>query len=68
MFAAGRSPNVSTLNLSAVGVLQAKDGSIVVDALSRTTVPSVYAIGDVTNRMQLTPVAIYEGQVTFSHS
>ena len=61
MFATGRSPNVSSLNLSAIGVAMAADGSISVDPNSKTSVDNVYAIGDVTNRMQLTPVAIHAG-------
>jgi glutathione reductase (NADPH) len=61
MFATGRIPNVTKLGLKEVGVEIAKNGGIAVDEYSRTTVPSVYAVGDVTNRINLTPVAIREG-------
>jgi glutathione reductase (NADPH) len=62
MFATGRTPNTANLGLEAAGVELAWDGAIVVDKYSRSTVPSIYAVGDVTNRAQLTPVAIREGQ------
>jgi glutathione reductase (NADPH) len=61
LFATGRHPNVSNLGLEDAGVELAEDGSIRVDAYSRTNVPSIWAIGDVTNRINLTPVAIHEG-------
>lgn len=61
LFATGRHPNVAGLGLEGVGVELAKDGSIRVDEYSRTNVPSIWAIGDVTNRINLTPVAIHEG-------
>ncbi|MBJ20016.1 MAG: glutathione-disulfide reductase [bacterium] len=61
LFATGRHPNVSDLGLEEAGVEMARDGSIRVDAYSRTNVPSIWAIGDVTNRINLTPVAIHEG-------
>jgi glutathione reductase (NADPH) len=62
MFAIGRSPNVAGLGLEKAGVdLSAKNGGIAVDAYSRTNVPHIYAVGDVTNRINLTPVAIREG-------
>ncbi|MFO0690806.1 MAG: glutathione-disulfide reductase [Myxococcota bacterium] len=61
LFATGRHPNSADLGLEEVGVALAPDGSIVVDAYSRTSVPSIWAIGDVTNRLNLTPVAIHEG-------
>ena len=61
MFATGRAPNVAGLGLEAAGVESAKSGHIVVDEYLRTRVPSIYAIGDVTNRINLTPVAIREG-------
>jgi glutathione reductase (NADPH) len=61
MFAVGRKPNISNLGLERIGVKIAPHGGIVVDEHSRTSVPSVYAIGDVTNRINLTPVAIREG-------
>jgi glutathione reductase (NADPH) len=61
MFAIGRSPNTASLGLEAAGVEIAKTGAVVVDEYSRTTVPHIYAVGDVTNRLNLTPVAIREG-------
>jgi glutathione reductase (NADPH) len=61
MFATGRWPNVKNLGLEAAGVKLAKNGGIAVDDFSRTSVPHIYAIGDVTNRVNLTPVAIREG-------
>ncbi len=62
MYAAGRTPNTAGLGLDVVGVEQAQDGAIVVDEYSQTTVPNIWAVGDVTNRLNLTPVAIAEGQ------
>jgi glutathione reductase (NADPH) len=61
MFATGRRPNVSGLGLEAAGVKLAKNGGVAVDEFSRTSVPHIYAVGDVTNRVNLTPVAIREG-------
>jgi glutathione reductase (NADPH) len=61
MFATGRAPNVAKLGLKEAGVEIAKNGGIAVDEYSRTTAPNVYAVGDVTNRINLTPVAIREG-------
>ena len=61
MFATGRSPNTAGLGLDAAGVTTDGYGAIKVDAFSQTTVPSIYAVGDVTNRAQLTPIAIREG-------
>jgi glutathione reductase (NADPH) len=61
MFATGRAPNVAKLGLQEAGVEIAKNGGIAVDEYSRTTAPNVYAVGDVTNRINLTPVAIREG-------
>ncbi|MEY4838728.1 MAG: glutathione-disulfide reductase [Pseudomonadota bacterium] len=62
MVATGRVPNIEGLGLETVGVEVGKRGEIVVDAFSRTNVPYIYAVGDVTDRVQLTPVAIREGQ------
>src|SRR3990172_6580909 len=62
MFATGRKPNVHGLGLEAAGVKLGETGGIAVDAFSKTTVENVYAVGDVTNRINLTPVAIREGQ------
>ena len=59
--ATGRAPNVGGLGLAEVGVQQKDNGAIVVDANYRTSVPNILAIGDVTDRLQLTPVAIAEG-------
>jgi glutathione reductase (NADPH) len=63
MFAIGRHPNVSGLGLEAAGVRLAANGGIEVDEFSRTSVPHIYAVGDVTNRVNLTPVAIREGHL-----
>lgn len=60
MLALGRLPNTDGLGLEAAGVETGKTGEIIVDEFSRTNVPSIYALGDVTNRVQLTPVAIHE--------
>jgi len=61
MYAAGRVPNTKGLGLEAAGVRLGEKGEIVVDRLSRSSVESIYAVGDVTNRVNLTPVAIREG-------
>jgi len=61
LFATGRAPKIDGLGLEKAGVAVEK-GAIVVDAHNRTNVESIYAVGDVTNRVQLTPVAIREGQ------
>jgi glutathione reductase (NADPH) len=61
LIAAGRKPNTAKLGLEATGVALDGDGAVVVDALSTSTVPSIHAVGDVTNRVALTPVAIREG-------
>ncbi|MGE0766025.1 MAG: glutathione-disulfide reductase [Hyphomicrobiaceae bacterium] len=61
MFAIGRSPNTKGLGLDIAGVETGSGGAISVDAHSRTNVESIYAIGDVTDRVSLTPVAIREG-------
>ncbi|HEY6027687.1 MAG TPA: FAD-dependent oxidoreductase, partial [Pseudolabrys sp.] len=61
MFAIGRRPNVMGLGLDRLGVRIHEHGGIEVDAYSRTSVPNIYAVGDVTNRINLTPVAIREG-------
>jgi glutathione reductase (NADPH) len=60
LFAIGRDPNVAGLGLERIGVALGADGAVAVDAYSRTSVPNVFAIGDVTNRLNLTPVAIHE--------
>ncbi len=61
LFATGRAPNTPDMGLEDVGVELGARGEILVDEYSQTTVPSVYAIGDVTDRINLTPVAIREG-------
>ncbi|MEM9140746.1 MAG: FAD-dependent oxidoreductase, partial [Pseudomonadota bacterium] len=60
LYATGRRPNTAGLGLEAVGV-QLKRGAVKVDDFSQTSVPSIYAVGDVTDRLALTPVAIREG-------
>ena len=62
LYAIGRTPRGEGLGLEAVGVEIDGKGAIVVDEDNRSSVPSIYAVGDVTNRIQLTPVAIREGQ------
>jgi len=61
MFAIGRRPNVMGLGLESVGVKLAEHGGIAVDEYSRTSIANIYAVGDVTHRINLTPVAIREG-------
>ncbi len=61
LFATGRDPITAGLGLEQIGVELDKRGGIVVDAYSRTRVPNIFAVGDVTNRVALTPVAIREG-------
>jgi glutathione reductase (NADPH) len=61
MFATGRAPNTENMGLEEIGVKLCRKGEVVVDAYSQTGVPSVYAVGDVTDRVNLTPVAIREG-------
>jgi len=62
LFATGRVPNTKDLGLAEVGVELDDKGAVKVDADNRSSVDSIYAVGDVTNRVQLTPVAIREGQ------
>ena len=59
MFAIGRSPNTQGLGLESAGI-ELERGAIPVDGYSRTSCPSIWALGDVTNRVNLTPVAIHE--------
>jgi glutathione reductase (NADPH) len=61
MFAVGREPHVAGIGLKEAGVEIANNGGIGVDDYSRTSAPNIYAVGDVTNRINLTPVAIREG-------
>jgi glutathione reductase (NADPH) len=62
LFAVGRRPNVENLGCSAAGIETGERGELKVDADNRTSVPSIFAVGDVTDRIQLTPIAIREGQ------
>ena len=62
LFATGRTPKTEGLGLAEAGVALDKSGAIIVNDYSQSNIPSIYAIGDVTNRVQLTPVAIREGQ------
>jgi glutathione reductase (NADPH) len=61
LFATGRHPLTGNLGLEDVGVKLAPSGAIIVDEVSRTNIPSIWAIGDVTDRINLTPVALHEG-------
>ena len=61
MVATGRYPNADNLGLENAGVARDKGGAIIVDDYNKTNVDSIYAVGDVTDRVQLTPVAIREG-------
>ena len=62
MFATGRTPNTHDLGLERAGVKLDYEGAVVVDSYSCSSVTNIYAVGDCTDRMQLTPVAIAEGQ------
>jgi len=62
LFATGRAPNTEGLGLERAGVAVDENGAVRVDDDNRSTCPSIFAVGDVTNRVQLTPVAIREGQ------
>jgi glutathione reductase (NADPH) len=61
LFAVGREPRTAGLGLERAGVALLPGGKVAVDELSRTSVPNVWAIGDVTDRPELTPAAIHEG-------
>jgi len=67
MYATGRVPNTRTIGLEKIGVEMKRDGAIVVDDHFRTSVPNIYALGDVIDRYQLTPVAISEAMVLSSN-
>jgi glutathione reductase (NADPH) len=62
LFAVGRAPNVAGLGLTEIGVEQSENGAVKVNADNQSNIPSIFAVGDVTDRIQLTPVAIREGQ------
>jgi glutathione reductase (NADPH) len=62
LFAVGRRPNIENMGLEEAGVARGDKGQVSVDEDNRTSAPSIFAVGDVTDRVQLTPVAIREGQ------
>lgn len=62
LYAIGRLPNTATIGLTECGVALDPVGAVVVDEFSRSSVPNIYAVGDCTNRLNLTPTAIAEGQ------
>jgi dihydrolipoamide dehydrogenase len=61
LWAIGRTPHTIGLGLQDIGVELGKDGAVMVGDDNQSSVPSIYAVGDVTNRVQLTPIAIREG-------
>jgi glutathione reductase (NADPH) len=63
LYAVGRRPNTAELNLGGAGIATTRQGAIQVDEGYRTSAPNVFAIGDVTDRVQLTPVALAEGMI-----
>ena len=67
LYATGRTPNVNGLGLDRVGVEQHKNGAVVVHENFQSSVPSIYALGDVTDRVQLTPVALGEAMQLVDH-
>ncbi|HEY1941521.1 MAG TPA: glutathione-disulfide reductase [Roseiarcus sp.] len=67
LIATGRTPNTKGLGLETAGVTLDGAGAVVVDAASTSNVPSIHAVGDVTNRINLTPVAIREGHMLADH-
>ena len=62
MYATGRKPNTKGMGLQEIGVELTRNGAVIVDEWQRSSVPSIYAVGDVTDRINLTPVAIAEGR------
>ena len=66
IFATGREPNTRGLGLAEAGVKLGRKGEVIVDRWSQTSIPSIFAVGDVTDRVNLTPVAIREGHA-FAH-
>jgi glutathione reductase (NADPH) len=67
LYATGRGPNTADMGLEAAGVKLAANGAVVVDAHYCSSVPSIHAIGDVSSRMQLTPVALGEAMALLEH-
>ena len=67
LYAIGRRPNIAGLGLERAGVTLGDSGGVKVDGFYRTSVPSIFAIGDVIDRVQLTPVALAEGMVVARH-
>jgi glutathione reductase (NADPH) len=67
LYATGRTPNTSGLGLDAAGVALDANGSIKVDSYYQTNIPSIYALGDVANRINLTPVATAEAMAFVNH-
>ncbi|MEZ5647958.1 MAG: glutathione-disulfide reductase [Alphaproteobacteria bacterium] len=67
LFATGRRPNTENLGLETVGVTLSKNGAVIVDEGFRSSVPSIWAIGDVIDRLQLTPVALAEAMALYRH-
>lgn len=67
LYATGRVPNVAGLGLEVAGVARGVNDAIVVDHRGTTNVPSIHAVGDVTSRLQLTPVALAEAMVVVDH-
>lgn len=67
LYATGRVPHVDGLNLETAGILRSKNGGIQVNAQYQSSTPSVYALGDVTARIQLTPVALGEAMAFVDH-
>jgi glutathione reductase (NADPH) len=67
LYATGRVPNTRDLGLEALGVKMTGKGAVVVDKDYRSSVPSIFAIGDVSSRMQLTPVALAEAMTLVEH-
>jgi dihydrolipoamide dehydrogenase len=68
LFTVGQVPNSADAGLEAAGVTIAKDGSIPVDGVSRTNVPTIYAAGDVTGRMMLASTAAMQGRIAMWHA
>jgi glutathione reductase (NADPH) len=66
LFAIGRKPNIERLGLEHVGLQLGRRGGVIVDESFTSSVPSIHAVGDVTDRIQLTPVAVAEG-MHFAH-